>query len=116
MKNYVQKGDIVTIVAAASITSGQLVRVKSLIGVAAGEAASGEEVELKTTGVFDLPKTSAQAWDVGDPIYMIAASGLLTNVAGTGNYLVGVATAAAANPSATGRVRLNGTLGHPVTA
>ena len=34
----------------------------------------------------------------------------------TGNYLVGVATAIAANPSATGRVRLNGSLGHLVTA
>lgn len=116
MKNFVQHGDMVTITAAAAITSGQLVRANSLIGVAATDAASGEEVELKTTGVFDLDKTSAQAWAVGNPIYMIAASGLLTNVAGTGNYLVGVAVAAAANPSSTGRVRLNGSLGHAVTA
>ena len=56
------------------------------------------------------------AWSVGNPIYAISGTGVLTNVAGTGNYLVGVATAVAANPSATGRVRLNGSLGHPVTA
>lgn len=116
MKNFVQHGDMITITAAAAIASGELVRSNSLIGVAATDAAIGEEVEINTTGVFDLPKTSAQAWAVGNPIYMIAASGLLTNVAGTGNYLVGVATAAAANPSATGRVRLNGTLGLAVTA
>lgn len=116
MKNFIQRGDVLTIVAAAAITSGQLVRENSLIGVAATDAAIGEEVELKITGVFDLPKTSAQAWVRGNPIYMISASGLLTNVAGTGNYLVGVATADAANPSSTGRVRLNGSLGHAVTA
>lgn len=116
MKNFKQHGDMITIIATAAITSGQLVRANSLIGVAAADAAIGDEVEIKTTGVFDLPKTSAQAWAVGNPIYAIAASALLTNVPGTGNYLVGVAAAAAENPSGTGRVRLNGTFGHPVTA
>ncbi|WP_043309293.1 DUF2190 family protein [Pseudomonas sp. ML96] len=116
MKNFRQPGDMITIVAAAAILSGALVRAGSLLGVAATNAAIGEEVELKTTGVFDLPKTQAQAWTVGQPIYAIAASSLLTNVPGTGNYLVGVAVAAAANPSDVGRVRLNGSLGHPVTA
>ena len=116
MKNFVMHGDMVTIIAAAAIASGDLIRAGSLLGVAATSAATGEEVELKTTGVFDLPKTSAQAWTVGQPIYAVAATNLLTNVAGTGNYLVGVAVAAAANPSSTGRVRLNGSLGHPVTA
>lgn len=116
MKNFVQHGDMITVIATASVISGQLWRAGSLIGVAAADAASGEEVDIKTTGVFDVSKTSAQAWAVGEPIYMIAASGLCTNVPGTGNYLVGVAVAVAANPSSTGRVRLNGSLGHAVTA
>lgn len=116
MKNFVYQGQMVAIIAAATIASGALVRANSLIGVAATDAAIGDEVELMTTGVFDLPKTSAQAWAVGEPIYAIAGTSVLTNVPGTGNYLVGVAVAAAANPSATGRVRLNGSLGHPVTA
>jgi len=116
MKNFVQQGDMITMIAAGAIASGELVREGSLIGVAATDAAIGEAFEAKTTGVFDLPKTSAQAWTVGQPVYMISGSGLLTNVPGTGNYLAGVAVAVAANPSATGRVRLNGSLGHPVTA
>ncbi|MCY1287241.1 hypothetical protein D9M68_861210 [compost metagenome] len=116
MKNFVQHGDMITVPAPADTTSGKLIRVNGLIGVATTTQAEGAPVEIKTTGVFDLPKTSAQAWAVGNPIYAIAASGLLTNVAGTGNYLVGVAVEVAANPSATGRVRLNGSLGHPVTA
>ncbi|MGQ7957678.1 DUF2190 family protein [Pseudomonas sp. SP16.1] len=117
MKNFVQHGDMITVPAPTGGTvSGQLYRVNGLIGVAATTEAEGDPVELKTTGCFDLGKTSAQAWAVGEPIYAIAATNVLTNVAGTGNYLVGVATAVASNPSATGRVRLNGSLGHPVTA
>lgn len=116
MKNYKQPGDMLTIIAEASIASGALVRAGSLLGVAAKAAAAGEEVSLKTTGVFELAKTNAQAWAVGDPVYAIAASNLLTNVPGTGNYLVGVATEVAANPSTVGSVRLNGSLGHAVTA
>lgn len=58
-------------------------------------------------GVFDLPKTSAQAWTVGAKIYWDSANGLATTTA-SGNSLIGTALAAAANPSATGRVRLNG--------
>lgn len=117
MKNFVQHGDMITVPAPAGGTvSGKLYRVNGLIGVAATTETEGNPVELKTTGCFDLEKTSAQAWAVGNPIYAIAASNMLTNVPGTGNYLVGVATAVAANPSSTGRVRLNGSLGHPVTA
>lgn len=115
MKSFKQPGDMVTIIAAAVIASGELIRANSLIGVAANSAAIGEPVTLKTTGVHELAKTSAQAWAVGNPIYAIAASNLLTNVPGTGNYLVGVATEVAANPSAVGSVRLNGSLGHLVT-
>ena len=52
MKNFVMHGDMVTIIAAAAIASGDLIRAGSLLGVAATSAATGEEVELKTTGVF----------------------------------------------------------------
>jgi len=116
MKNFIQHGDMITVIATAITLSGDLVRVGSILGVAATDAAIGEEVELKTTGVFDLPKTSTQAWTVGLPVYAIAGTSVLTSVPGTGNYLVGVAAAVAANPSAVGRVRLNGTLGLAVTA
>lgn len=108
MKNYVQPGDTVTITAAADVTSGQLVNAGLLVGVAGTDALSGEEVAIKTNGVFELPKTSAQAWTVGAAIYMIPATGLCTTATTAGNILVGVAIEAAANPSPTGIVRLNG--------
>lgn len=117
MKNFVKPGLVVTAVApSGGCVSGNLYRINSLIGVAAADAAVGDPVELQVEGDFELAKTSAQAWAIGEPIYSIAGTNVLTNVPGTGNYLVGVATAIAANPSSTGRVRLNGSLGHPVTA
>ncbi|PTT92819.1 hypothetical protein DBR29_08265, partial [Pseudomonas sp. HMWF005] len=78
------------------------------IGVAATTEAAGDPVVLKTRGVFDLKKTSAQAWAVGDLVFMNTTTRDVTNVSATGLVLVGVATEIAVNPSATGACRLNG--------
>lgn len=108
MKNFIKPGEHVTITAAAAITGGDFVTVGSLTGVAQGTVAVGEDVVLVRRGVFTLPKTSAQAWTVGDPIYWNSSSSVMTTAA-SGNTLVGVAHAAAANPSSTGEVLLDGT-------
>lgn len=108
-KNFVQEGDdvLVTIAAAAGVKSGGGVLVGSLFGIAAKDAKQTETVIISTEGVFDMPKVSAEAWAVGDPIYWVAASSLVTNVAGV-NQLIGVALEVEPNPSSSGRVRLNG--------
>lgn len=59
-------------------------------------------------GVFDLVKTSAQAWTEGQKIYWNTSTSKADNDPTTGP-LIGVAAAVAANPSSTGTVRLNGT-------
>lgn len=105
MKNYIQPGNSVTVPAPAAVTSGQLVIVGNMFGIAATDAESGADVALATGGVYELPKTEAQAWTVGAVIYATSA-GVATTVS-SGNTKVGVAAAAAANPSATGLVRLN---------
>jgi predicted RecA/RadA family phage recombinase len=106
MRNHVKPGVMVTLIAGAGgIQSGQLVFAGSIFGVAATTAAEGEEVEIHTGDVWELPKTAAEAWAVGDKIYATSA-GICTKTA-TGNTLVGSAAFAAANPSGTGKVRLN---------
>jgi hypothetical protein len=65
----------------------------------------GVPVAVKTQGVFELAKVSAQAWTVGAPIYWDASAAKATTVAST-NTFIGHATEAAANPSAVGRVKL----------
>lgn len=105
MRNFIQPGKVITIVAAAAVSSGSLVVAGKIFGIAATSAAIGEEFELALGGVYELPKTSAQAWAVGAEIYA-DANGIATTVS-TDNTKIGVAVEAAANPSGVGRVRLN---------
>jgi len=112
MKNFIQPGMTLAITAAADRVSGQGVRAGMLFGVATHDALSGEALEICTTGVFELPKTSAQAWTVGAALYWTGSQ--CSTAAGTGNIFIGVAAAIAVNPSSTGIVRLNGSA--PVAA
>jgi predicted RecA/RadA family phage recombinase len=105
-KNWVQPGDVVTVAAPYDVLSGGGCLVGNLFGVAAYDALEGAEVELNMTGVFDLAKVSAQAWTVGAIIYWDDDEGHCTTTAST-NKAIGLAVADAADPSATGRVRLN---------
>lgn len=107
MKNYLQQGDTVTVAAPYALAAGQGALVGALFGVAQNAAAAGAECELKRTGVFTLTKTNAQAWAAGARLYWDNAAREVTTVANA-NVLVGVALAAAANPSATGTVLLDG--------
>lgn len=105
-KNFIQPGDTVTVAAPADVTSGAGVLVGSLFGVAQFSALNGADVEICTKGVYELPKTSAQAWTVGVKIYWDGSK--CTTADGSGsNTLIGHALAVAANPSATGIVRLS---------
>jgi predicted RecA/RadA family phage recombinase len=116
MKSFVQTGDIVEVTAPATVASGDLVAVGDIVGVACTDAASGAKVNIQTAGVFNVNKTSAQAWaSVGLTIYRDASTGLATTTAGT-NPPIGINLAVAANPSATGLVRLNGVFGLPSAA
>ena len=65
-------------------------------------------MDLVTVGVFDLPKVSTDVFAVGAAVYWDNAAKLMTGT-NSGNTKIGVAVAAAANPSGTVTVRLNGT-------
>jgi predicted RecA/RadA family phage recombinase len=108
MKNYVQKGENITVTSATAASSGEIVKIGSMIGIAAGDAAIGDDLDLVTTGVFELPKVSTDALAVGDTVYFKSADDAVTSTA-SGNTKMGVAVTAAGNPSGTVNVRLNGT-------
>ena len=106
MRNFIQPGKVLTMTApTGGVVSGAFVKIGAIFGVAATTAAEGEEFELATGDVFELPKTSAEAWVRGDVIY--ATSGGIMTTVSSGNSKVGVAAAIAANPSGSGLVRLN---------
>ncbi|MDK8871495.1 MULTISPECIES: DUF2190 family protein [Paracoccus] len=108
MKNYLQKGTSVSIPAPAAVNSGDIVVAGVLAGVAGHDAALGDPVEVHLVGCYELRKVSAQAWTVGAAVYVTPASGLCTVSPAAGAIFIGVAIEAAANPSGTGKVRLNG--------
>lgn len=107
MKNFIQKGDAITVVAESAVASGNGVKVGNLFGIAAGNAAVGEPLTLSTVGVFELPKVAADAMEIGEVIYWDDTAKLVTLNA-TDNFKIGVAVTAAGNPSGEVAVRLNG--------
>ncbi|MHC0054148.1 DUF2190 family protein [Actibacterium sp. D379-3] len=107
MRNYVQPGVSITVTAAAAASSGDGVKVGNLFGIASGDAAIGEKLVLSTEGVFDMPKVSANTFDVGALVYWDDTAKVVTSTA-SGNTRVGLAVTAAANPSGSVNVRLDG--------
>ena len=109
MKNYIQPGNTITLAAPAALTSGSGILVGAIFGIAAHDAASGENVETVTTGVFDLNKIGSQAWSGGDKVYWDNTNKRATKIA-TDNTLIGVCigTVGSGADETTGRVRLNG--------
>ncbi len=109
MKNFVQTGDVLTLTAPYDVASGAAFKVGGIIAIATSAALSGATVEGAVGGVYDVAKVSAQAWaTVGLAIYWDDSAKLFTTTS-SGNTLAGANIATAANPTATGRVRLNGT-------
>ena len=111
MKNYVQPGVSITVTAAAAASSGDGVKMGNLLGnlfgIASGDAAIGEKLVLTTEGVFDMPKVSANTFDVGALVYWDDTAKVVTSTA-SGNTRVGLAVSSAANPSGSVNVRLDG--------
>lgn len=95
MRNHIQRGDTLTIPApTGGVSSGDMVLVGALFGVAAADADEGDDVAVSVEGVFELPKTAADAVTVGAALYHDATAGELT-VTDTDNTRVGYATMAA---------------------
>lgn len=109
MKNFVAKGERVTVTAASAVTSGAGVLVDSMFGVATSDADVGQEVVIMLEGVFDLPKAPSQAWSVGAKVYWDNTNKRCTTDS-TNNKLIGVAVKAVGGGASevVGQVRLNG--------
>ena len=106
MKNFILQGDTLDVSSGSNVVAGQLVILGSLLGVATTTALAGTTFALKTTGVFELPKSSAEAWTIGAKIYWDSTNLWATTTVGS-NTIIGRAAEPAANPSSVGRVLLS---------
>lgn len=106
MVNWIQDGKFLTLTApTGGVVSGRFYVIGTLVVCATATVDEGLPFVAATQGVISHAKTSAQAWTEGAAIYWDDSANVLTTVS-TDNTLVGPAAAAAANPSATGRVLL----------
>lgn len=106
-RNFVQAGSALTLTAPYARTAGQAALIGAIFAIALSDVGNGAEGEFAPFGVWDLDKTDAQAWALGDKIYWDAGNKACSNVPTVG-ALVGVAVASAANPTDVGRVFLCG--------
>jgi predicted RecA/RadA family phage recombinase len=105
MKNYVQPGNTLTLIAPYAVASGAALKVGLIIGVAATAAGIGATVEADTVGVFTLAKATGAAWTVGALLYWDDTAKNCTTTAAS-NQKIGVAVVAAGAGDTTGVVKL----------
>lgn len=112
MKNYIQPGDSIDIVAPEKIFGGSLVTTNALVGVAVTTSDTDlttDLIALSTTGVFSLPKT-AGALALGAKV-MVPTAAFSNNVSvradtGAGIY-VGIVVEAVLTAATTVKVKIN---------
>ncbi len=106
MKTFVQDGDVLTLTPAADVAAGVgYLFGTGLFGVAVAAVANGAAGSFLTDGVVTIGKTSALAIAVGDRVFWDATNKVV-NKTTTAQQCVGIAVEAAANPSATVKIKL----------
>jgi len=111
MKNYIQPGKTVKIVAAGTVLSGAVQLIGpdpgGLVGIACHNALVNEDLEVQVEGCFEVTKKTTDVVAVGDPLYWDLSATEFTKTA-TANTLAGIAITAAGNGVTTCVIRLNG--------
>lgn len=105
MRNFIQAGETIEIVAPANVAAGVGVLAGNLFGVALHGASSGQLVQLRTEGVVDIAKAAGVVVTLGARLFWVPGS-LAVNVTATSQVCVGVAVAGAAAGDATVRMKI----------
>lgn len=106
MKNFIAPGEVLDVVLAADVSSGGVVLVGSLVGIAPVGGKNGDTIAVALEGAYDsVPKATGAAWVQGDKLYWDATNSVFTKTA-TSNTFAGYAYAAAASGDATGKILL----------
>jgi len=73
-KNYISRGDVLTLTAQAAHTSGSPYRISGFNGVALISVESGEQLSFQLSGIFEF--TMSDAAEVGSRIFIDLNEGL----------------------------------------
>ena len=115
-KNYKQEGDVIQYTAGSNISSGAVVKIGQILGVALVDIASGETGSVRIEGVFTVPKVSGAVIAQGESLTWDVSAGAFDDNAATpatGDVTgpAAVAAEAAGNGVTTIAVRFTGTPG-----
>ena len=104
--NFVTHGESIpyTNATGSNITSGSVVAVGDMIGIALSDILIGSTGTVQLAGVAIVAKTTGQAWTQGAKLYWDGTSAFTTTVGS--NVWAGWAYAAAASGDTTGQVKL----------
>ena len=106
MQTYVQDGNALTLTPSAAVAAGVgYLFGAGLFGVAIADVAISTPGAFLTEGVVTIGKTSALAISVGDRVFWDSTNKVV-NKTTSAQQCVGVAVEAAANPSATVKIKL----------
>ena len=83
-QNYISRGEVITLTAGASYTSGSPYRISNFNGVALLSVESGDLLSFQLEGIFEFTLASVTA---GAPIYI--TSGDVLTLSSSGNSLYG---------------------------
>lgn len=107
MKNFVQSGDMLDLVApSGGVTSGKGVKIGVIIAIASTTAIAGASFAGATEGVFDVDSDTGAAWAAGDVVYWDDTNKVFTKTS-TSNTKCGYAVAAKLSGDTTGRINLS---------
>lgn len=82
-RNFVQPGEVIDHTAGANITSGSVVKVGALLGVALTDIANGDTGPVQITGVFTVPKVSGAVIAQGERLVWDVSAGAFDDSAAT---------------------------------
>lgn len=82
-KNQVQCGEIIQVTAGSAITSGSVVKVGQILGVALADIAAGDTGSVAIEGVFTVPKVSGAVIAQGESLTWDVSAGKFDDNAAT---------------------------------
>lgn len=81
--NYLQAGDVIQYTAGADISSGDVVKMGNILGVALGDIANGATGSVALRGVFTVPKVTAAVIAQGQSLVWDVSAGKFDDNAAT---------------------------------
>jgi predicted RecA/RadA family phage recombinase len=88
MKNFVSNGESLQLTApVGGVIGGALIKQGDIVGVVVADALEGDKFTLKIKGAYSgVPKAAAEAWTVGDSLYLKADGSALTKTSDANTF------------------------------